>query len=155
MVDGTARDSLTRGFPLYWLPVLLWAAFIFYLSSQSVPPQPPGVSLLPQWSSMAHFGLYLVLGALLYRGFQGRGFGLLDGRPVPGDTGAATKSSMLPVTAYFLSFLAGALFGASDEVHQYFVPLRQMDPVDWMVDVAGVMAGSFVLLLWHLRRNKP
>jgi VanZ family protein len=156
MVDGTTRESLIRSFLLCWVPVLVWAAFIFYLSSQSEPPQPPAVSRLPEWSSIAHFGLYFVLGALLSNAFKGQGArGQGPGTtkdeipPSPGP-----PQGIAPSRAYLLAFVVGALYGASDEVHQYFVPRRQTDPLDWMVDVAGVLVGSLVLLLWQMRANK-
>ncbi|RKY01797.1 antibiotic resistance protein VanZ, partial [Candidatus Poribacteria bacterium] len=30
-----------------------------------------------------------------------------------------------------------AVFGATDELHQYFVPGREASPFDWMADVGG------------------
>lgn len=44
-----------------------------------------------------------------------------------------------------LVFLTGALYAASDELHQYFVPGRQCDVFDWMADMLGV---AIALLLF-------
>ena len=131
MVDRTPRQLTARSFLLHWLPAVLWAALIFCLSSQSEPPQPATVSRVPGWSSIAHFGLYFVLGALLYRALQGR-----DSTPLS-DT---SKRAGLVIIPFAYAVVAGALYGATDEVHQYFVPERQTDIFDWLVDVCGTMA---------------
>lgn len=125
---------------------MLWAVLIFYLSSQSEPPRPATVSGVPGWSSIAHFGLYLVLGALLYRAFQ-------SNNGMQSQEAARRAGRVLLPFAYCI--IAGALYGASDEVHQYFVPERQTDIIDWLVDVWGTVAGALPLAGWDLRRNKP
>lgn len=146
MVDGTPRQLTAKRFLLYWLPVVLWAALIFHLSSQSEPPQPAPVSQVPGWSSIAHFGLYLVLGALLYRAFRGR-----DRTPSP----AAAGRAGLVLHPIVCTVIVGVLYGATDEIHQYFVPQRQTDIFDWLVDVCGTMAGALLPVGWDLRSNKP
>jgi VanZ family protein len=108
---------------LYWLPVLVWAALIFWLSSLSVTPEPEAVRGFPGWSQEAHFTLYLVLGALLFRAFA---------KPI------STTGLPLPM-------VIGALYAASDELHQYFVPGRQADIFDFMVDVTGLAFGILVM----------
>jgi hypothetical protein len=32
--------------------------------------------------------------------------------------------------------------------------MRQIDAVDWLVDIAGVMAGAFLVLAWERRHGK-
>jgi VanZ family protein len=49
--------------------------------------------------------------------------------------------------------LLGSLYGASDEVHQSFVPGRAADPLDWVADSAGAVAGVLVFNLIHSRRR--
>lgn len=36
---------------------------------------------------------------------------------------------------------SGAVFAALDEFHQFFVPGRIADPLDWMLDLVGILAG--------------
>jgi VanZ family protein len=51
----------------------------------------------------------------------------------------------------------GVAYGASDEVHQAFVPGRSADPADWAADALGVLAGTFAyarLRAW-LRGRTP
>ncbi len=45
---------------------------------------------------------------------------------------------------YKLSFLIGTLYGISDEIHQYFVPLRVFDIFDIFADSLGSLIGSLV-----------
>jgi len=186
VVDGTARKSLNRAFALYWLPVIVWAALIFSLSSMSEPPRPEPVTRLPAWSTWAHWAEFFVLGALLYRAFQGPGGsspGAMTGRTegiaradtieiglAPGSQAARqpsddarppknvprqpTPEPMVPATACFLSVLSGAVYAATDEFHQYFVPQRQADPFDWLVDVSGIIVGVAAMLVWNHWCNK-
>lgn len=147
MVDPTAGRSVAQGL-LLWLPVAAWAALIFALSSQSEPPDPAGLSGRPGWSQAAHFGLYLVLGGLLYRAFLGAG------KAAMGRAGGAGNGTPQMRDTYLLALAAGALYAATDEVHQYFVPLRQADITDWVVDLAGVLAGALAVLALERRRGK-
>jgi len=40
--------------------------------------------------------------------------------------------------------MAGALYAASDEWHQSFVPGRQVSALDWVADLCGVAAGYWL-----------
>jgi VanZ family protein len=112
---------------LRWLPALAWAAAIFWLSSRSTLPQPPGVLA---WDKLQHALGYGVGGFLIARaaGVRGRG----------------------PLVAAAL----GVLYGASDEVHQSFVPGRSSDVRDWYADAVGVLAGVFIHRFITLRRAR-
>jgi len=165
MVDPTARSPVARRV-LPWLPVAAWAALIFFLSSESEPPEPAGLAGLPGWSQAAHLGLYFVLGALLYFAFKGsgvrvQGSGTGSGFRGQGSgtgsgfRGQGTGNGKRTITStYLLALAAGALYAASDEVHQYFVPMRQADALDWLVDVAGVLVGALSVLAWERSRGK-
>jgi len=113
---------------LDWGPAVLWAAVLFFLSGL---PEPPGASIqVPGVDKLGHFGLYVVLGALLCRGREAGG------------------------TAHHgLVLLVGALYAASDEWHQSFVPGRQVSALDWAADLAGLAAG-YGALLWLIRRRR-
>jgi len=103
-----------------WAPVVLWATLIFALSS--IPDLGTG---LGTWDlvlrKLAHFGEFAVLGALLAR---------------------ATRREPAAIGL-------GALYAATDEVHQSFVAGRQGSPLDWAIDTAGVVVG--VLLVTRAR----
>jgi VanZ family protein len=56
----------------------------------------------------------------------------------------------LAVRGVWLWVAAGvALYGASDELHQSFVPTREMSLLDWIADALGALAGS--ALWWTIR----
>jgi VanZ family protein len=95
-----------------WLPVVVWAAVIFALSSL------PSLSTeLGTWDTilrkLAHVTEYAILGALLCRAVR---------RP------AATVA-------------IATLYAVSDEVHQTFVEGRHGAPLDVGIDALGAIAG--------------
>jgi VanZ family protein len=100
-----------------WLPVFLWAAVIFAVSS--IPSLSSG---LGTWDTVlrkaAHITEYAILGALLYRAFE---------REAP-------------------AFIAGVAYAVTDELHQHFVHGRHGALVDVVIDAAGVALGLLVWL---------
>ena len=100
-----------------WLPVLIWAAVIFTLSS--IPSRSTG---LGTWDTIlrkgAHLTEYAILGGLLYRA--------LGREP--------------------LALALGIAYAATDELHQYFVRGRHASPVDVAIDAVGVAVGMLVWL---------
>lgn len=105
------------------VPALVWTVVIFLVST--VPGDRfPAVSLFPHQDKVAHLFLYGTLGVCLGAGRRWGG-------------------DRLP----HLALLAGGwLYGALDEWYQSFIPRRSPDPLDWLVDVAGVTVG-YVLVL--------
>lgn len=112
-------------FLFYWLPVYLYMGLIFYLSSQSRPPVP---SIMLRWDKITHFFEYAVLGLLLIRALN---------KEYPGRSFLALKLTALAVSA---------IYAASDEFHQSFVPGRFSCLADWAVDSAGSSLGSFFII---------
>ena len=110
-----------RPFLHRWGPALLWAAAVFAVSSRPTLPHLPSVL---GWDKLQHCAAYAVGGALVARAL-----------------GGGRREAVLAV-------LLGVLYGASDEVHQLFVPNRNSDVVDLLADTLGVMAG---VGLWHFR----
>jgi VanZ family protein len=50
----------------------------------------------------------------------------------------------------------GSLYGLADELHQYFVPYRCADPVDWVADTLGSVLGAFaVSVLFVVFSKRP
>lgn len=113
---------------LRWGPPLLWAVAIFSVSARSTVPHLP--SLLG-WDKLQHATAYALGGALLARALAG------------------TRRGAIFATAL------GLLYGASDEVHQRFVPGRNSSAWDWLADAVGVLAGVALwrLYLLHLERR--
>ena len=107
-------------------------AVIYAGSSVShLPDLPSGVS-----DKMAHFSEYAVLGLLLARALAGPRW----------------LSITLPYVAGAL--ILAALYGASDEFHQWFVPGRDADLRDLAADALGACASTGALWAWGIiRRN--
>ena len=114
-----------------WALVLLYAAVIFALSSMSNPPQPVrpsdgfGREVL---TSAEHIIEYAILGILLLAGFR-----------------SLEKTRDHATT---LAFLAAVLYGATDELHQYFIPHRFCDLKDLLADALGALLGVVIAKGW-------
>lgn len=118
-----APVSTTR----YILPLILYCALIFFLSSLHHPPVPEyGV----EWSDKINHTLaYTVMLLAAFRGTR-----LL---PYHSQIGSALKTAILFTL----------LYGASDEYHQSFVPGRSCEIADWYADATGALVGSIIVLL--------
>lgn len=102
-----------------WGPPVAYMGLIFFLSSESNPV--PEVTALV-WDKVLHGVEYSILGVLLSRALTGEGL-------------ASTSS-------FVLALIAASAYGASDEWHQAFVPLRSADLSDWTADTVGSLVGG-------------
>lgn len=119
---------------LAWLPAILWAGIIFFLSAQPGPTL-ERLGLTGELLSLAtHFSLYAVLMILLV--FALNHSGLL----------------VLPWSG-LLAFVLLAIYALSDEYHQSFVPGRVATPLDWLTDIIGAIMVWVAFLWWARRRN--
>ena len=114
-------------FLFYWLPVVLYAILIFIHSSG---PSPFQVDLFSWADKPAHFFVYSILGILLLRAM--------------GATFVNTPQRIV----IFSSILLAALYGGTDELHQYFIPSRSADVFDFLADTTGAAAG--IICYWKL-----
>lgn len=115
---------------LRWAAAGAYAALIFILSSlpNPMPKVPSAVGL----DKLAHAVEYFLFASLLWWALSG---------------------SLVP-RALILSVVIAALYAATDEIHQYFVPGRVMSPFDWIADAAG--AAAWVLVMrWKSRKPIP
>jgi VanZ family protein len=116
-----------------WVPPAMYMALIFHFSSQSEP--------LPEltehvWDKLLHTVEYVGLAILWCRALSREGIGLRR--------------------AAILTVLIVSAYGASDEWHQLFVPMRSSDLYDWLTDtLAGAIGASlFVAASTLLRRRR-
>ena len=110
-----------------WLPVVIYCAAIFVLSSFEQAPKP---QLLPdKWGHLILFA----------------GLGFLFARLVAG-VKKITFLKLLAITALFC-----LAYGITDEAHQYFVPGRCSEIGDVIADTIGGFLG--VLLYFAVRRR--
>lgn len=83
----------------------------------------------------AHVLVYFILGALTYRGFS-MGQRRFSGR------------------AAWRALVFSALYAASDEYHQRFIPGRGPSPRDVMLDTSAAVLALVVIWLWMRGRNE-
>ena len=107
-----------------------YAALIFYLSSRSTLPVP-----LPNFT-----GVDKVAHALEYSGLGFLVAWAVSSYGVP-------RRRVLLVAAIVCS-----LYGASDELHQLFVPGRACDAFDWAADTLGGACGA-AAWFWATRKE--
>jgi VanZ family protein len=136
-----------------WWPALLWAAFIFVMSTDTFSSEhtkwffePIIRWLAPSLTALqldrihhyirksAHFTEYFVFGALLYRAISGARMGWRWSWGL-------------------LALVIAAAYSASDEFHQLFVPGRMASPYDSLLDTVGASCAILALYLWFARRR--
>ena len=129
----------------------VYALIIFYLSSLSSPPGPPGIGFLyglvhvledlglesllyPFYfayrypDKFAHAILYMGLGILLYLTLR------------------SSRNEVLIKYAAPLSIAIGTLYGLTDEVHQSFVLYRSASTKDLCADFVGLLCAQLLIL---------
>ena len=145
--------SRTHKFFRYWFPVLLWMALIFSASGDSKSTQTSSRLIAPivrffvpnisearmeqivfTVRKCAHVAEYAVLAWLLARAF------IKPGLP---------RAPWARKAAVF-AWLVAALYSASDELHQSFVPGRQGRWADVWLDTAGAALG-IIAFYWFGR----
>lgn len=121
--------SIDFDYRIYRAAALFWMAIIFFLSSQPSLPVP---GMFSGQDKLMHFIFYGVLGLFIARGLS----------PWRGELSWAQIG---------LATLLVALYGASDEFHQSFVPGRSPSVGDLIADTLG---GFFAAWLFKGRTKK-
>lgn len=117
-------------FFFYYLPPFLWMLFIFALSSRTsigVTHELVYDFIIFKTLHMIQYG---ILFFLLYRALH-------------------QGSSMNKQHALKLAFILAVIYGASDELHQQFVPTREGRLRDVLIDTVGIS-----VVYWNLRNVK-
>lgn len=104
----------------YWLPVLLYAILIFYISSIKGPQIPP-IFILSDY--ILHAIEYLPFGFLMCRAIKN------------------TKDNFSSRKIFIASIVLVFLYAASDEFHQLFIPGRFASLIDLFADTIGASIG--------------
>ena len=124
MRDATRPSAMVQVF-WYWVPVVLFAGTIFYLSAQSHPEeQLPSFLFEVVSDKVLHAVEYAVLGGLCYRVFR---WGM---------------SGQVASRALLFAIVTASLYGMTDEAHQLFVPFRESNWQDWLADTVGAVIGA-------------
>jgi VanZ family protein len=85
---------------------------------------------------LGHLTEYAILAALLWRALRG----------------TLRSTSTIPLVA--LAFTASALFAASDEFHQSFVPTRTPSENDVVIDICGAVVAIAICWILSGRPNR-
>jgi VanZ family protein len=112
----------------YYVLTVAYCAGLFWLSSRSGPPQPP--FLFAGADKIIHAAFYGGLSTVV-------AFGLRH-----------SKRNHRPLTLFAAPILFAALYGLSDEIHQYFVPLRSADFYDVLADTIGAILAQCTLFIF-------
>ncbi|HMT12830.1 MAG TPA: VanZ family protein [Ignavibacteria bacterium] len=104
----------------YHFPFLAWLLIIFIQSSFPAV-ELPKVEVFSA-DKIVHMGVYGLLAALCFISFI-----------------HIEKQNLFTGSAYLWSAIITILYGASDEIHQYFVPNRSSELQDWLADIAGII----------------
>lgn len=143
-----------RNFARFWLPLIVWAIFIFSASTDVMSSEHTSRFLVPflRWlmpdlsiatielihaaiRKGSHVAEYAIFAALLWRAIH-------YGRKVRRDF----RSEAI------LIFLIGTLYAAADEFHQSFVMSRGSSVGDVMIDSGGVVLTLFAV--WAMTRKR-
>jgi VanZ family protein len=136
----------------HWLPALLWASLITSFSTDTFSKEHTSRVILPvlHWllpyasdatldilhiviRKCAHVFEYFVFGVLLFRAIR-------------------TPARGWNARWAGIAVLVAAVFAASDEFHQSFVPSRGPSVWDALLDTAAAAAAQLILWLWWRRR---
>jgi len=122
------------GFLKYHLPFWFWAALIFIMSS--IPGDKLPDKTFELSDKVIHFIVYLILYVTAsYSFYKQNKFGLLKKH------------------FYVSGLILAVLYGISDEIHQYFVPMRSCEFLDLIADTAGAAAGMLVVYFTFYKRK--
>jgi VanZ family protein len=138
------------------MPAIIWMTLIFLGSTDILSAEHTSRFLVPflHWidpqislatlnaiqfgiRKLGHLTEYAILAMLLWRALRS-------------GTGWQMKISIL----FLIAAVACAIFAASDEFHQSFVPSRTASPTDVMIDICGALVGLTICLMFATRRRQ-
>ncbi|MBC7264651.1 MAG: VanZ family protein [Chloroflexi bacterium] len=129
----TERHRWQHRLLIYWLPLALWMAWIFFLSSRPQLPSIPQDWLDTLLKKLGHTSEYAILAVLWWR---------------------ALGSTRLPGHRMSMAWGLSVLYALSDEYHQTFVPGRNGTFVDLLIDASGALVGLLLFWCWGQRAKR-
>jgi len=145
-----------KSFLKYWLPVLIWLCVIFVGSTDVLSAEQTSRFVEPflRWlkpdissetlaqihffaRKLGHIFEYALLAIFLWRALRS-------------GANLRVKISILVVVVWFVC----AIFAATDEFHQSFIPSRTASPNDVVIDIFGVVIGLTICMGFALRINR-
>jgi len=145
-----------KSFLKYWLPVLIWLCVIFVGSTDVLSAEQTSRFVEPflRWlkpdissetlaqihffaRKLGHIFEYALLAIFLWRALRS-------------GANLQVKISILVIVVWFVC----AIFAATDEFHQSFIPSRTASPNDVVIDIFGVVIGLTICMGFALRINR-
>lgn len=124
---------MSRRIASLWLPVAAYMGAIFVLSCLPALPEPPGFRGIDK---PEHFIAYGGLALLLVRALRG------------------WRTGWRPWAVVLAAVAVGAAYGATDELHQLFVPTRRCELLDWASDLLGAATGAAIGGVFFIRKAR-
>lgn len=122
--NKTSQQRIKRRRVISGVLAVLFAIVIFgfsHVPGASYPAHPGFLNYI------AHFCEYMVFASLIVIGLHG--------------------GKLKPWQVFIIALLLASAYAVSDEIHQYFIPGRVSDPMDWLTDTAGAALGALVTML--------
>ena len=118
----------------YWMPPIIWMAFIFFLSSRQKISVADEYILNFLLFKTLHMIEYAFLFFLFFRAYHHSN---------------DDKKSLQKILA--LAFFSAIIFAISDEVHQLFVPTREGTVRDVFIDSLGIFI-MFICIRMNIKK---
>lgn len=120
---------------LVYFPLIVYWLILFTATTLPTRDLPAtGVS-----DKIEHFSAYLILAILLNLTLMFQ-----------------NKYPNLKKKAWLFTLMFSLVYGGLDEIHQYFIPGRDCDILDWLSDTAGVLIGlGIVRIFINYFKYKP
>lgn len=123
------RNQRLQNFLIYWIPVIVYAIFIFYLSSLpfTLKRKP-----FPHYDKVLHLFIYGIYCVLIGRALK------------------ITVRDGLKVYVPLIAILLTIGYGIFDEFHQIYTPMRTADIQDVYADGLGAIIAQMLLFIRRL-----
>lgn len=122
----------TRKVLLVYIPLIIYWIIIFIATTIPVDTMP---KLFNAQDKIEHFTAYFILEILLAFTFHFQ-----------------NKNETVKRNPIFFSILVLIIYAAFDEIHQYFIPGRYADVLDWVADVIGGLL-AIIFVKWFLTKS--
>jgi VanZ family protein len=117
----------------YQFPAIFWALFIF--AASSIPSDAMPVWHILSYDKLIHAAVYAVFCVLLFRALRYQ-----------------RKFPFISQHAFLLGVVLTSVYGATDELHQLFIPGRYCDIFDFLADTFGGVLAIGAIWIRSLRR---
>jgi VanZ family protein len=129
------------------IPAVLTVGGIWFFSSRSILPRPPGIFGFDKFQHLLTYGLLALTIALWFSRETWRAGSFAAWFRAGVRRSPAEKSGKIGrCGALLLTFALASAYGVIDEIHQSFVPGRTCTLPDWIADTIGAFLGAVLVL---------